>query len=194
MEDVGELRLVDISATLDRRTHAYYSPFVLAKHVLRRQGRLIEHGSEVAWTFLIPTPLLVEQGLRSVLTEALNSRWSVQKRGLQLKGSTLTFNPDLVFAGGLAVGDVKYKLFRGEWNRADLYQVHAFAGAYRSRHCALVGFRTPESKPLPPLAIGDVEVRELCWPADTELSPILAAQTLVKTGKDWLSGIQAVPA
>jgi hypothetical protein len=38
--------------------------------------------------------------------------------------------PDLVFDGGLAVGDVKYKDIDPERNRSDLYQVVAFAAGY----------------------------------------------------------------
>ena len=39
----------------------------------------------------------------------------------------MTFNPDLVFDNGLAVGHVKYKLSTGEWDRTDPYKVLAFA-------------------------------------------------------------------
>ena len=53
---------------------------------------------------------MVEEGVRNVMKEKLSGRWGVEKRGVQIVGSAMTLNPDLVFNGGLAIGDVKYKL------------------------------------------------------------------------------------
>lgn len=103
----------------------------LGRNLLRWTGRSLAEGGAAAWTFLIRTPEMVEAGVRSVLAERLGPG-TVRKEGRQLVGSTLTFNPDLVFGGpAVAVGDVKYKLAGGDWDRSDLYQVVAFATAFR---------------------------------------------------------------
>jgi hypothetical protein len=60
-------------------------------------GRLPTHGGNVGWTFLIRTPEPVENALRLFLDKALPSS-AIQKKGLQLTGTSLTLNPDLVFA------------------------------------------------------------------------------------------------
>src|SRR5205814_9710564 len=126
----------------DRRSGHYADALTLAKHVLHGQGRLFEHGVAPAWTFLIPTPRMVEDGLRNILAERLAPVWDVRKRGHQLQGSTLTFNPDFLFQDGLAVADVKYKLLGSHWTRPDLYEVLAFATAFKSTSCAVIQRRS----------------------------------------------------
>lgn len=185
MEEVGPLRAGDQQVQLERRTGHYRDAAQLAVHVLFNQGRLFSHGDTIAWTFLIPTPSMVEEGLRNVLREGLAGEWSVEKERRRLAGSMLTFNPDLVFGSGKAVGDVKYKLLSSEWVRADLYQVIAFATAYRCGSAGLFGFRTRELPALAPLLVGDVEVSELTWTAADEVEPHLAADWLVCRAADW---------
>jgi 5-methylcytosine-specific restriction endonuclease McrBC regulatory subunit McrC len=75
---------------------------------------------------------MVELGLRRTLDRRLSPQWPVKKVGLTLSPSHLTLNPDLVFDDGRQVGDVRYKLSKGEWRRTDLYQVVAFATGFRS--------------------------------------------------------------
>ena len=111
--------------------------WMLARRVLRSAGRSLMGGGELMWTFLIRTPELIEDGVRSVLQEALGTSVVMKKRQ-PLAGSELTFNPDLRFFGNRAVGDVKYKLRAGDWNRADLYQVLSFAAGLRCFHAAIV--------------------------------------------------------
>ena len=53
----------------------------------------------------IRTPEMVERGLLGILVDHLGPA-RVWKGHHQLAGSTLTFNPDLVFDGGRAIGDV----------------------------------------------------------------------------------------
>lgn len=135
---------------------------MLGRHVLLNHGRALTRRDAVAWTFLIPTPMAVEQGLRERLRTQLGAQRDIRKKGLQLSGSTLTFNPDLVFENGLAVGAIKYKVLGGEWQRSDLYQVISFV-AYRARHRCLVGFRTPGSTPLPLSALGIRQCKPRFW-------------------------------
>ena len=67
---------------------------------------------------------------------------AVRKGQMTLRPGGVTVNPDIVLevAGETVVGDIKYKLGRSEWKRADLYQVVAFAAAYRVPRCGLIGF------------------------------------------------------
>ena len=72
-------------------------------------------GGHYARTFLIRTPEMVEEGIRRVLQRRLGHRWRIEKKGRQLIGSSLTFNPDLVVDDGFAVADVKYKWTDKDW-------------------------------------------------------------------------------
>src|SRR4029079_4215071 len=132
-----------------------------------------------------PTPIAVEEGLRKILQVELGAKWRIEKKGIQLRGSALTFNPDLVIEDGLVVGDVKYKLLGGEWRRSDLYQVIAFATAYRTRYGCLVGFRPPGTAQLDPLSVGDIHIEELAWEADPTLTAAQARQRFVAQVDQW---------
>lgn len=191
MEDVGSFQFADLYTSLDRRTRHYADAFTLARHILSHQARLLAGGDTLAWTFLIPTPNLVEAALLRILHDHLAPLWSVEKRGRQLPNSTLTFNPDLVFSRSgnsttAAIGDVKYKLATIDWNRADLYQLIAFATAFSAPTAALITFRNPQTAPLPPLQVGPIQVTELSWPADEAISPADAARLLTERTALWL--------
>lgn len=141
----------------------YEQPVALARHILRHVGRHLATGSDSAWSFLIRTPEMVQRGILSVLAERLGAaRIRAGKR--QLAGSTLTFDPDLVFDGGVAVGDVRYKLSAGDWERADLYEVIAFAEAHRARRTVIVRFREPGIRIPAELAVGDQSIRDVWDP------------------------------
>ncbi len=68
-----------------------------------------------------------------------------------------------MFDGGRAIGDVKYKLSKGEWDRADLYEVIAFAEAYRASQGLILRFREPGVPALAELAVGAKTVHEVTW-------------------------------
>lgn len=99
LDGVGGLQPQDMTVEVDRRTHHYERPLGLALHILRHVGRHLATGTDVAWSFLIRTPEMVERGLLSILVDRLGPA-RVRKGRLQLAGSTLNFNPDLVFDGG----------------------------------------------------------------------------------------------
>jgi hypothetical protein len=185
MTDVGMLRPADLVVPLDRRTGHYTVAHTLGRHVLRGVGRSLSAGNVTVWTFLVRTPELVETGLRRLIERAIPD-YGVTKRGLRLRPTAMTLNPDLVFGSTLALADVKYKLATDEWKRSDLYQVVAFATAYRVAHAAIIEFERPGSRALPELLVGDVNVRHLIWPADDDLSPIEAASCIVTSIRGWL--------
>ena len=186
LDEVGALRFTDLATSVDRRTGHYRDAFALARHVLQHVGRDLAEGAQVAWTFLIRTPEMVEAGLRRVLTECLGQR--VAKEGRHLKGSKVTFSPDLVFDRGVAIADVKYKLSTGDWSRPDLYQVIAFAEAFGAQYGAIVRFRASQTPRLPDLVVGSKRIREVTWLADDSQTPGVVADGLVNDVAAWLSG------
>jgi 5-methylcytosine-specific restriction enzyme subunit McrC len=116
-------------------------------------------------------------------------------KGRQLPGSTLTFNPDLVFDGGQAIGDVKYKLSRGGWDRADLYEIIAFAEAYRASQGLILRFRQPGVPALADLTVGAKTVHEVAWMADASVDPVDAANGVADDVAHWLGeGFQLLSA
>jgi len=192
IEEADDLRPGDVRVEVDRRTAHYREPVLLAKTIIQSLGRTALAGGHIGWTFLIRTPDAVEDALRLFLTEALPDG-GVHKTGLQLKGTALTFSPDLVFGAPSAVGDVKYKLSPGEWTRSDLYQLVAFATGFRVHHALLVRFREPAELRCHDLAVGDVHVSERTWPADPLIPAATAAAQFVDSVRDWIASC-AIPA
>lgn len=170
MPDVGRLQPNDFRAQLTRRTAHYRDALLLGKQLLRSEGRFLGHGQKSAWTFLIRTPDLVEDGLRNLLREAFGDAWKIEKKGVKPTPS-VSFTPDLVINDGDIVGDVKYKLFSSDWNRGDLYQIVAFCTAFRSEQGFVLAFKPPAVESPPETRVGDVQVRPVSWPADPELGP-----------------------
>lgn len=186
MGPVGVLREVDwrFQAT---RLHARYSRVLpLAKLVLASRGASIEAGNVVGTCFLIPTPGIVESGLRNILASAL-SPTDVRKRGLRLTEGGITLNPDLVVDGGRIVGDVKYKYFGGDWDRASFNQIVAFASGFEAQRGFIVGFRHREDGLVPlPAAIGNIRVRKFAWVASAGADPLLSESALAEEIRTWI--------
>lgn len=190
MEDIGELEATDLRATPDRRSYHYTDAITLAKHLIRSVGRDLGKGTASAWTFLIRTPEMVEEGVRNVLKEKLSGRWGVEKRGVQIVGSAMTLNPDLVFNGGLAIGDVKYKLLHSNWVRPDLYQLTTFVTGSRSYFGAIVGFQTDDRDLPPTVKIGPINLSCLAWSAREDVAPIESAEQLSDDVAEWLEKVE----
>ena len=185
LADVGDLRSTDVLSTTDRRTSHYADCVSLARHILRSIGRSLDAGGHTAWTFLIRTPELVEAGVRTLLARSLGGQ-KVQKVGRQLSGSAMTVNPDLVFSPG-AVGDVKYKRWNGQWNRADLYEVVAFSAAFKVVDAVVIDFDDDIAGGTP-VNFGAIAVQRFAWPCSV-VEPIDAAARLVGAVGEWLNAI-----
>jgi 5-methylcytosine-specific restriction enzyme subunit McrC len=178
MTDVGLLQDGDFRATVDRLTCRYADAIAFAKVLLRGGGTRIAHGAAHGWCFLIRTPELVEAGIRAALQSALHSRYTVQKKGRALADSTFTLNPDLVFEGGLAVGDVKYKNIDPEWNRSDLYQIVAFAAGFDSDFALIVGFGDGSMARPAAIRFGKIGVEAFAWDVGPFSQPEASAKVL----------------
>jgi hypothetical protein len=186
--DVSEVQPADFLAKVDRQSGHYADAVSLARHVLLGEGRLIEHGEAPGRTFLVPTPLMVEEALRRLLADALRPEWEVRKKGIQSQGGEMSFNPDLVFDQHLAVGDVKYKLAPAGWGerRNDVNQLTTFAAARLTHRGCIVTFRRPDSTALGDLTFGTMRIRELCWDADDRIEPAEATMRLIERARSWL--------
>ena len=103
-------------------------------------------------------------------------------------GAPVGFYPDLEFDGGVAVGDVKYKLQGADWNRGDLNQIVTFVTASDCSDGAVFSFRDVERSPLPQLGVGSQRIRSIIWPVSEEIAPEVAAQQVVATA-EWLMGV-----
>jgi 5-methylcytosine-specific restriction endonuclease McrBC regulatory subunit McrC len=191
MEGIGVMVPADLEATIERRSSYYRDGFLLAKEVIAASGRSLRRGDRKSWTFLFRTPIPVEEGLRSIIRDGLKPL-AVRKTSVALGGTTKSVKPDLVFGDCAAVGDVKYKTGKLDWNRGDLYQVVAFATAASVQSAVLVDFRPPGTKTLEPVWFDQVKVSNVSWPADPTLSSEEAGVALVAQIKTAL-GIPARP-
>jgi len=187
MYDVGDLR-ADLRARPDHRMTHYRNAHLLARQLITAQLRTPTHGDALAWTFLVRTPDLIEEGLRRILVDGLAPEWHVAKTGIQLAGTKLRLQPDLVFDGDGAVADIKYKLYDGSWNRPDLYQVTTFATGYQTSRGALLNFDDRQDVVrTPPLTIGTVKVDVLSWNCAPRRTPRDSAKGLIDDVRNWLT-------
>lgn len=187
-DGVGPLRHADRDARVERRTSYYADALQLAKQVVDATGRTLASGQHRSWTFLIATPKPVEAAIRVIAQEAVGRDGTVGKGQLRLPGGRLTINPDLVFRVGdqCLIGDVKYKTAGVEWVRSDLYEVVAFATAYRARRGCVISFAGDGSEPLAPATFGDVTVEDLSWDARPTTTAEEASHGLRQQLRDWL--------
>lgn len=186
MVDVGDETPSDQQLVVDRLSSGYAKVVPLAKMVLRGLGIGLKSGDTSGRTFLLRTPEIVESGIRHVISRALPGT-EVAAGRLMIGTTGLSLNPDLVFDRGRSVGDVKYKIFSGTWNRADLYQSIAFATAYRTDSAVLIGFHQRQTPTPNQLKIGDVRCRVISWDANEDVSPLSAQQAFENALRSWHS-------
>ncbi len=195
LDGIGPMRSSDLRVTTDRRSGFYADALLLARSLIQSSYRSPLAGDSSAWSFLLPGPALVEEGLRELLAHSLAPDFRVEKKGVAIADG-LRLNADLVFTTArgtrIAVGDVKYKLLGSGWARPDLYQAVTFAEGYEVAGVAVVGF-SRRGVEAPTLSIGSKTVVSLNWPLppsdDDEdiLSAEEASVTLVAHVRDWLS-------
>lgn len=191
MDAVGVLRATDIRARVDRLSASYSTVLPLSLLVLSGLGITVAAGRHLGRAFLVRTPEIIEDGLRSVLQSGLAGT-SVTKRRLLLGDSGLSINPDLVFDENLAVADVKYRVLQSDWSKADLNQIITFATGFRSSSAALLGFSLEPRPRLPRrVAIGDVSAYAFSWIAADGISPDESASTLMADVSGWLKAVRS---
>lgn len=188
MDGVGQLRHADRRLKPDRLTKNYIHPISLARLILDGCGISLSDGQTQGTSFLLRTPEVIEDGLRSIIAEGLPNI-QVNKRRQMLGDSGISMNPDIVFGNRLAIADVKYKYFGRDWNRNDFNQIVAFATAFDSQRCALFGFVSDPVFPRPGIVqVGRVEATRIAWPVGSGTSPEAVSQTMLAGLSYWLSG------
>ena len=139
MDGVGLMTDSDRRIKPDRLSKHYLHPISLASLILDGSGISLSDGKTVGTSFLLRTPEIIEDGIRSIIAGGFPAL-SVKKRRQILGESGLSMNPDIVFGNNLAIADVKYKFLGRDWNRNDFNQIIAFATAFQTEQCALFGF------------------------------------------------------
>lgn len=189
-DDVSDLQTHDPRVELDRRTVHYADAIWLARLLLAAEARGLDAGEKTAWSFLIPTAALVEDGIRHVLAAALAPGIKVASGSLRLANSSITVNPDLVFEPACGVGDVKYKVYGPEWSRPDLYQAVSFAAAFRAVKAVVISFAATQAVALPTLQFGEIRVSNVVWPTELE-NPAAASDAFSHAMSEWLFNVSA---
>lgn len=190
MDEVGPLLHSDRRFKPDRLSKSYIRPISLARLILEGCGLSLSDGRTQGTSFLMRTPEVIEDGLRSIIAEGLPNI-GVRKRRQMLGDSGISMTPDIVFGNRLAVADVKYKYFGREWNRNDLNQIVAFATAFDCQLGALFGFVSgSEFPPATSVQVGRVKACRIAWPVGPGASPEVVTQTIIEQLNGWLSNYQ----
>lgn len=185
MDGIGDIKPTDMRVRVDRLSKSYSRAIPLAQLILSGCGISSTSGKLVGTAFLVKTPELIEDGLRTILADSL-PHVAIAKRRLLLGDSGLSMNPDLVFSTRVAVGDVKYRYLTPDWNRPDLNQVVAFATAFQCPASLLLGFSRDALAPLPRrVPVGSVTATSLAWVASSAIDPAQSAAQLGAQVRSW---------
>jgi len=187
MDGVGPIRPGDIDTQLDRRTFHYSEAIDLSRRVLAVLGTNVSAGFNIGRTFLIPTPGLIEDGIRAILQSALAPD-SVVKKGKQMEGDRFfSVNPDLVFGHGIAVGDVKYKVAKKSWNRSEVQQIAMFAAGFQTSVALIVTFSCDSTVGDISMTLGDVNLRRIVWISSGDVLPEEAQTDFVQRVRSFVA-------
>jgi len=174
--DVGRLQPRDLDASTPRLAAHQLQALDLARHVLSGVGRSLTFGNVSVNCFLQPTPSLMEDGIRQILTERLGSDVSVTKR--RRSAARLEFNPDLVIEVAAdevdcprATGDVKYRLRKDDWQRDVLQQAITFAQVFVAQKAFFIDFSDSSTIATRSESIRGVEYHHITWPCSSSSAP-----------------------
>jgi 5-methylcytosine-specific restriction enzyme subunit McrC len=185
MDNVGVVQPNDLRVRVDRLTANYSRVLNLSLLVLAGLGLTVAAGRHIGTAFLIRTPELIEDGLRSILKEGLQDI-KVTKRRLMLGDSGLSINPDLVFGNTTAVADVKYRLLGKDWSKSDLNQVVTFATGFRTYAAAVLGFSANANALPRSVSVGQVRVKAFAWSISGADTPQTSSGKFVADLREWL--------
>jgi 5-methylcytosine-specific restriction endonuclease McrBC regulatory subunit McrC len=167
----------------------FRSSLDLAKTIIGHQGRGLSNGSGVGRSFLLQTPLLVEEGIRNLLRKT----FSQHKVDNQIRPTKSVGNahPDLVFNDGKIVGDVKYKIVNS-WsdNRADQYQSVFFAAAFKTKVSLITCFCNNADVSLPMAEVGENRLFAALWNTSISLTPVESERLFLEQVKICLNELE----
>lgn len=162
----------------------YRSSLSLAMSLVLGSGRSLSDGKQVAKSFLMRTPLLIENGIREVISTGVRPL-RISRGGRQLVPTTLRVNPDIEATSVPYTADVKYKLQSQSWVRPDLSQAVFFATAYGSPLAAVISFDRTGVE-LDEVPVGPVRVTSLVWDISTASHPEDSAAKLIADFSKWV--------
>lgn len=186
MEGVGRLELGDLRMRTDRRTHRYSQAFELSQRVLGPVGANVLAGGRSGRTFLIPTPGLMEDGIRAVLSEALAPRDVRAGKRVVSNSPYFSINPDVLIDHGALTGDVKYKLAGPAWVRNDVAQAALFATGYGARAAFVATFADNESAQDLHMNLGELPLHRIVWHATDNVEPEAAERDFIRRIQETL--------
>ena len=187
IEGVGALQHSDLGVKTDRRSRHYAEALDLSLRVLGPVGTNVFAGAGAGRTFLIPTPGLMEEGMRAVLTDGLFPVGVKSGKKVVSQSPYFSVNPDLVFNGGVITGDVKYKIASRIWVRSDVSQAALFATGYKASAALIATFsNTPGIADLE-IQLGDLLVKRFVWCTDEELDPVEVEADFIDRVREFVS-------
>jgi hypothetical protein len=156
----------------------------LAKHIVSGVGRSLVVGDVAVTCFLQPTPSLMEDGIREILSARMGAGVSVAKR--RRSAAKLEFNPDLVVEVASddvgqprATGDVKYRLRKNDWQRDVLQQAVTFAQVFTAKKAFFIDFSDEPHMVTKSEVIHEVEYHHVTWPCSSTTDPETAEDYVV---------------
>lgn len=182
--NVGRLRLQDMDSLAPRLAAHQSQALELAKHILTGVGRSLSVGDVAVSCFLQPTPSLMEDGIRKILSDRMGAGVSVVKR--RRSAAKLEFNPDLVVEVDSdddnqprATGDVKYRLRKDDWQRDVLQQAVTFAQVFTAKKAFFIDFSDEPNMLTKSALIHEVEYHHVTWPCADSTDPGAAEDYVV---------------
>lgn len=216
LQNVGPFRQEDLDVETPRRMAHYATALKFARDILENTLLGYDAGSSQAYCFLIPTAMVIENGIRNILRKHFRVNHNVHVRAKNRCGfkvdtpnttrGFVTFNPDLVFESNttgklIAVGDVKHKVLMrtASWDpRKDLEQVMAFSMAPLDQpinHAALFKFsETPSlgrgADAALKINLRDLEVWLITWPIREGMTPTQSCTEMLETASAWIKMVK----
>jgi 5-methylcytosine-specific restriction enzyme subunit McrC len=187
MEGVGSLQHGDLGVKTDRRSRHYAEALDLSLRVLGPVGANVFAGAGVGRTFLIPTPGLMEEGMRAVLADGLFPVSVKAGKKVVSQAPFFSVNPDLVLNGGVITGDVKYKVASRMWVRSDVSQAALFATGYQASAALIATFSNTSGVGDLEMQLGDLLVKRFVWCADEELDPVEVEADFIDRVREFVS-------
>ncbi len=182
--NVGRLLPHDLDAPVPRLAAHQIRALELAKHIVSGVGRSLVVGNVAVTCFLQPTPSLMEDGIREILSVRMGAGVSVAKR--RRSAAKLEFNPDLVVEVAnddvdqpRATGDVKYRLRKNDWQRDVLQQAVTFAQVFTAKKAFFIDFSDEPHMVTKSEVIHEVEYHHVTWPCSATTDPETAEDYVV---------------
>jgi len=182
--DVGRLLPHDLDSPVPRLAAHQSRALELARHILSGVGRSLVVGDVAVTCFLQPTPSLMEDGIREILSARMGAGVSVAKR--RRSAAKLEFNPDLVVEVASddvgqprATGDVKYRLRKNDWQRDVLQQAVTFAQVFTAKKAFFIDFSDEPHTVTKSEVIREVEYHHVTWPCLATTEPETAEDYVV---------------